>query len=102
VCNSIRLVGGGSRSFVWRQIVSDVLQMPLHVPREADSAALGAALQAAAVHQGCEIRAFVSEQEIGMDHVSIEPDESTKDLYQAALERHRDFGSSLFGQGGCP
>jgi xylulokinase len=42
----LRLTGGGARSGVWRQIVSDVLGVPAIGLVEPESAALGAALQA--------------------------------------------------------
>ncbi|CAM3582949.1 xylulokinase [Halomonas lysinitropha] len=46
----IRLIGGGSRSPVWRQIVADVTGSRVVCPEIADAAALGAALQAAWCH----------------------------------------------------
>lgn len=44
---SIRLIGGGAKSPVWRQIVADIMQTPLACTREPEAAALGAAIQAA-------------------------------------------------------
>ena len=46
----IRVVGGGSKNRLWRRIIADSFQLPLRFPTEPESAALGAALQAAAVH----------------------------------------------------
>ncbi|NQZ31760.1 MAG: xylulokinase [Oceanospirillaceae bacterium] len=42
----IRLIGGGSNSLQWRQIIADMLNVPVVVPKESEAAALGAALQA--------------------------------------------------------
>ncbi|MBN1524005.1 MAG: xylulokinase [Spirochaetales bacterium] len=42
----IRLIGGGANSSVWRQITSDILELPVVVPELQEAAALGAALQA--------------------------------------------------------
>jgi len=42
----IRLIGGGAKSPVWRQIVSDVFNLPLASPENEEGPALGAALQA--------------------------------------------------------
>jgi len=42
----IILTGGGANSAAWRQLVADVFELPLEVPRHAEGAALGAALQA--------------------------------------------------------
>ena len=44
---SIRLIGGGSKSPVWRQIVADIMDTPVVCTRLAEAAALGAAIQAA-------------------------------------------------------
>lgn len=43
----VRLTGGGSRNPLWRRILADVLAAPIEVLVEPESAALGAALQAA-------------------------------------------------------
>lgn len=48
VPRDIRLVGGGSKNPLWRQIVADALQLPLQLPLEPEAAALGAALQVSA------------------------------------------------------
>ena len=42
----IVLTGGGAGSAAWRQMVADVFGMPVHVLRDAEGAAFGAALQA--------------------------------------------------------
>ncbi|QKZ04687.1 xylulokinase [Pseudomonas eucalypticola] len=44
---SIRLIGGGARSAAWRQMVADIMNTDITCPREAEAAALGAAIQAA-------------------------------------------------------
>jgi xylulokinase len=53
------LVGGGAKSGLWRQIVSDVFNIPVKTPRETESAALGAAKQAAAIVLGTTTKEFV-------------------------------------------
>lgn len=50
--SAIRLVGGGAKSPVWRQLVADVMDTPVICTLEAEAAALGAALQAAWCVQG--------------------------------------------------
>ena len=42
----LRVTGGGSKSAVWRQIVADVMGLPVKVPTSSEAAALGAAFQA--------------------------------------------------------
>jgi len=42
----IRLIGGGSKSPLWRQIAADVMNLPIRVPLLDEAAALGGAVQA--------------------------------------------------------
>jgi len=42
----VRLIGGGSNSVQWRQMIADMFNVPVVTPAESDAAALGAALQA--------------------------------------------------------
>ncbi|TWD52349.1 xylulokinase [Pseudomonas sp. SJZ131] len=44
---SICLIGGGSKSPVWRQIVADIMNTPVICTEQSEAAALGAAIQAA-------------------------------------------------------
>jgi len=44
---SIRLIGGGAKSAVWRQIVADIMNTPVVCTEQPEAAALGAAIQAA-------------------------------------------------------
>jgi xylulokinase len=44
---SICLIGGGSKSAVWRQIVADIMNTPVIGTEHSEAAALGAAIQAA-------------------------------------------------------
>ena len=52
-------VGGGSRSALWRQIVADVFDAAVVRPSEPESAALGAAKNAAALAEGAATEAYV-------------------------------------------
>ena len=42
----IRLIGGGSKSPVWRQIAADIMNLPIRIPALDEAAALGGAVQA--------------------------------------------------------
>jgi xylulokinase len=44
--DGIVLTGGGANSAAWRQMVADVFDLPVAVPRQSEGAAFGAALQA--------------------------------------------------------
>jgi sugar (pentulose or hexulose) kinase len=57
--SELRLVGGGARNRLWRQMVADVFQLPVRVPAESESAALGAALQAGACVCGVPVADWV-------------------------------------------
>lgn len=46
---SVRLVGGGARNPLWRQVIADVLDAPVTALAEVETGALGAAIQAASV-----------------------------------------------------
>lgn len=59
------LVGGGSRSPVYRQVVADLAQRPVMVPAAAEPVALGAAVQAAARHTGAPIVDVQSAWQLG-------------------------------------
>jgi xylulokinase len=60
-CRSeLLVVGGGSRNKLWRRVLADAFQLPLRFPAEPEAAALGAALQAAAVHSGAPVADYVA------------------------------------------
>ena len=59
----LRVVGGGSKNRLWRRIIADAFQLPLRFPAEPESAALGGALQAAAVCAGVPVAEYVAEHE---------------------------------------
>ena len=42
----VRLIGGGAKSGLWRQIAADILNLPVVVPIQEEAAALGGAIQA--------------------------------------------------------
>lgn len=46
-CREIRLIGGGSKSPFWRQMVADIMGAPVVCPVAGEAAALGGAIQAA-------------------------------------------------------
>ncbi|MCF7914349.1 MAG: xylulokinase [Spirochaetaceae bacterium] len=43
---TVHLIGGGSNSPEWRQIIADILEVPIECPESEEAAAFGAALQA--------------------------------------------------------
>ncbi|MFT3789962.1 MAG: xylulokinase [Rudaea sp.] len=100
----IRLTGGGSRSAAWRQLVADVFALPVAIPQQTESAALGAALQAAWAHARAGGDA-IGIAEIARRHVRCDPALSAQPVDCAAyaapyrkfmrhLEAAQDFYAS--------
>lgn len=88
------LTGGGSNSAAWRQMVADVFGLPVDVPRQAEGAAFGAALQA--VWALRRVRgASLSLVDLVGEHVTTDPllattpDPSSVAAYRAPYRRFR-------------
>ncbi|MDY7560262.1 xylulokinase [Pseudomonas sp. 10B1] len=91
---AIRLIGGGAKSAIWRQIVADIMDTPVIGTQHSEAAALGAAIQAAWCwyeEQG---------QNLGLDSlcrrcVSLDASSETQPLaanvaaYQQVYDRYR-------------
>jgi len=78
----IRLVGGGARSPLWRQIVADVFDCPVVCPESSEAGAVGAALQAI----WCYIRQKEGNVSIGeLTDRYIALDESTRAVPDASI-----------------
>jgi xylulokinase len=69
------LVGGGSHSPAYRQIVADLTGRPVLVPAADELVALGAAVQAASVLTGCSFEDIAEAWELGSGSTT-EPDPS--------------------------
>lgn len=89
--DAIVLTGGGANSAAWRQVVADVCNAPVSIPRNTESAAYGAALQALAMLEG-EHTPF---GEFITSHLAYDPDgcceprPSTVDAYNAAYHEYQ-------------
>ncbi|MGL4859608.1 MAG: FGGY-family carbohydrate kinase, partial [Enterobacteriaceae bacterium] len=99
VPDEIRLTGGGANSPLWRQIVADVMNCPVVVPREREAAALGAAIQAAwcdAVQQSTDkeqdnqaLLAKLCQQFVAIDPTTrAVPENKAVNLYQVAYQHY--------------
>lgn len=71
--NEIRITGGGARSRVWRQIMADVLGVPLKIPSTVETATLGAAILA-----GCGAEIFKTPREAANRLVKVEEAEKPR------------------------
>ena len=88
----IRMIGGGAKSPIWRQMAADVLGVPVLIPFQAEAAALGAALQALWMLDGGGKERL---QDIIDSHVSIDeaascrPNPNLRKAYDEAYEGYR-------------
>ncbi len=96
----IRLIGGGAKSSVWRQMVADICDLPVVVPRITEAAAFGAALQA----YWCLTHTQGSPQDIAeiVDrHVLLErasacmPNAANVKEYEKAYQNYRMYVSAV-------
>ena len=82
--------GGGAKSRLWTQIQADVLGRPIHLPRDAETMALGAAIWA-----GLGAGVFTDYQEAIARMVHIEravtPDPLRRDVYDALYRLYVDL-----------
>ena len=88
------VLGGGSRSQVWCQIIADVLRRPVEVVREPESTCLGAGMLAAAA---MGIHGSVPEAAHAMSGISRrhEPHPVTSAAYDRLFGVYRDIYPSL-------
>jgi len=93
VLDDLRLVGGGARNALWARILADVLDARVLCLAETESAALGAALQAAWITRGGSLDALAREL-VAFEGEPIQPESLASAAYQrmqatfrAAVER---------------
>jgi len=78
-CSEIRVDGGGSKSSIWNQIISDVTGKPVVIPKITEGSALGAAMLAAtgaSIHKSVDeaiknMVHFVDRKEPVQEHLKI-------------------------------
>lgn len=96
----IRLIGGGAKSPLWRQIAADVTGLPIKVPAGDEAAAMGGAIQAL----WCMERAAGLKTTIGElcdAHVTLvggataEPDPASVRAYDAAYAEYGKYLAAL-------
>ena len=103
----VKVVGGGSKSPLWRQIIADAFDVKVRRLREAESAALGAATQAAAAAEGVDAKSYVranlaTSQEGGSEEEEEihSPVPEAVEALRAGYELFIAEGRALFGAGG--
>ena len=91
----IVLTGGGAGSTAWRQMVADVFNLPVEVPRDVEGAAFGAALQALwslSNAQGTDVTfAELVDTHVTLDDaLACKPDADRVKAYQEPYQRFLD------------
>ncbi len=98
---SLRVVGGGSKNPLWRQILADMLDAPVSVLLEPESAALGGAIQAYWVNRraaGQDVTADdVASQLVSVAPGVTEPIAANTAHYREQLAQFQQQTTQLFG-----
>ena len=93
--HSIRLIGGGSKSPVWRQMVADIMDTEVICTEQSEAAALGAAIQAAWCQSGESLQALCARC-VSLDPASrTQPVAASVKAYQQAYERYQQHVATL-------
>ena len=96
----VGVTGGGSKSPVWRQMISDVLGLPLVKLKTDEGAALGAALQAAVAFfkqngEDLSLQEIVSYAVAPDPDTQCQPDEEAHAFYQEMLAKQQYLVETL-------
>ncbi|WQG58018.1 xylulokinase [Pseudomonas sp. RTB3] len=92
---TVRLIGGGAKSAIWRQIVADVMDTPVICTEHSEAAALGAAIQAAWCQSG-ESLASLCDKCVSVDPASRTlPVAANVLACQQAYERYQQHVATL-------
>ena len=94
--DAVKVVGGGSKSTLWRQTIADAFGVPVRRPVEGESAALGAAMQAAAALENVNAGTYVKAHPPGvLDEVET-PDADAVDALREGYALFVEEGRALF------
>ncbi|MFP3043110.1 xylulokinase [Treponema primitia] len=96
----IRITGGGSKSPLWRQMAADILNIPVKRPANAESAAMGGAIQALWCllkkdGNPADIAALTDEHIEIQESESIKPDSKTVAAYNTAYTEYNKYLKAL-------
>ncbi len=94
----IRMIGGGARSPIWRQMAADVLGVPVLIPEQAEAASLGAALQAWWMLEGGggeKLDTIIGEHVTVDESASCEPNPALRGAYDEGYGRYRSWLDAL-------
>ncbi|RPI21346.1 MAG: xylulokinase [Acidobacteria bacterium] len=99
VPSEIRLIGGGAKSRVWRQISADVFDRPVVCPENQEGPAFGAALQALWCASGQDAGTLI-EQNLKLDDSTRQcPIAANRSVYKELYGLYKEFSRDLIGCG---
>ena len=98
--SEIRLVGGGAKSPLWRQMVADVFNCPVVCPESSEAGAVGAALQAMWCYlsqkEGNVSISNLTDQFIALDETTrAEPDASNASRYAEIYQHYLRLNNTI-------
>lgn len=99
----IRLIGGGAKSPLWRQMVADIMNTPVVCPTIGEAAALGGAIQAAwcdgRVRGDDKTLQALCDRFVALDETSaVHPKPEAAEAYRAAYATYRSQLVALYPQ----
>lgn len=94
VATEIRLIGGGSKSPAWCQMIADVCNLPVKLLENEEAAAFGAALQALWMLEACSLQSIV-DTHVRLSNKTYFPQVKAAREYKQAYKRYRETLSLL-------
>lgn len=90
----IKLIGGGAKSELWRQMAADIFDLPIRSPLHVETAAFGAAIQAYWSFlnrrgEQTDLNAILSDHVVFDDHKRHEPEAEQVEAYHAIYTQYQ-------------
>ena len=93
--SKIILIGGGAKSKIWAQIVSDMFNLKVMTPKISETAAFGGALQSLATLMKKSVKEITDEHSQFNEERIFTPNLDNYDLYEKGYEKYLKYDSSL-------
>ncbi|MGD1823333.1 MAG: xylulokinase [Pleomorphochaeta sp.] len=91
----IILIGGGAKSKIWAQIVSDMFNLDVMTPLITETAAFGGALQSLATLEKKSVKEITDIHTQFNKEKIFTPNKENYDLYKKGYEKYQKYDSSL-------
>ena len=91
----VRLIGGGSKNSIWRQIVADVMNLPVVVPEQKEAAAFGGALQALSLIINDSLESIIEEHVAIEEGTSHTPNPEAVSSYEVVYQEYNKYLNSV-------